>query len=119
MSCADGRREAPAFHSKFNIQNSKLGRAAAPLTHPEAWCYIVLQPPPISMTTLTIRIPEQLKAELDAASRSEDRPNSDIVRESIRRYLALSRFRAIRRQILPFAEAQGLLTDEDVFRELQ
>ncbi len=89
------------------------------MTHPEAWCYIVLHPPPISMTTLTIRIPEQLKAELDAASRSEDRPNSDIVRESIRRYLALSRFRAIRRQILPFAEAQGLLTDEDVFRELQ
>ncbi len=70
------------------------------------------------MTTLTIRIPEKLKAELDEASRSEERPNSAIVRESIRRYLALRRFREVRRKVLPLAEAQGLFTDDDVFREL-
>lgn len=70
------------------------------------------------MTTLTIRLPEALKAELDEMSRDENRPVSDIVRESLRRYVAVERFRSARRKILPFAEAQGLLTDEDVFQAL-
>jgi predicted transcriptional regulator len=70
------------------------------------------------MTTLTIRLPEALKADLDKISRDENRAISDIVRESLRRYIAVERFRSTRRKILPFAEAQGLLTDEDVFKAL-
>ncbi len=70
------------------------------------------------MTTLTIRLPEALKAALDEISREENRAISDIVRESLRRYVAVERFRSVRKKILPFAEAQGLLTDEDVFRAL-
>jgi predicted transcriptional regulator len=70
------------------------------------------------MTTLTIRLPETLKAALDEISRDEHRAVSDIVRASLRRYVAVERFRSIRRRVLPFAEAQGLLTDEDVFRAL-
>ena len=57
-----------------------------------------------------------LKAELEEVSRAENKAVSDIVRESLRRYIALEKFRAIRTQVLPFAEAQGLLTDEDVFK---
>ena len=71
------------------------------------------------MTTLTIRLPDTLKTELDVISREEKRGVSDIVRESLRRYIAIERFRSVRRKILPFAEAQGLLTDEDVFKALQ
>ena len=70
------------------------------------------------MTTLTIRLSEELKNELDEISRDEKRAVSDIVRESIRRYIAIEKFRAVRKKILPFAEAQGLLTDEDVFKAL-
>lgn len=70
------------------------------------------------MTTLTIRLPESLKSQLDEVSREENRPVSDIVRDSLRRYLAVERFRSVRKRVLPFAEAQGLLTDEDVFRTL-
>jgi predicted transcriptional regulator len=70
------------------------------------------------MTTLTIRLPEELKAELDEISRDENRAVSDIVRESIRRYIAIERFRSVRKKILPFAESQGLLADEDVFKAL-
>lgn len=70
------------------------------------------------MTTLTIRLPEPLKADLDAVSREENRGVSDIVRESLRRYLAVEKFRAVRKKMLPFAEAQGLLTDDDVFTAL-
>ena len=70
------------------------------------------------MTTLTIRLSGELWSELDKISRDEKKPVSDIVRESLRRYIAIERFRAVRRKILPFAEAQGLLTDEDVFQAL-
>jgi len=71
------------------------------------------------MSILTIRLPESLKSDLDAISRKEHKAISDIVRESIRRYVAIEKFRAIRRNILPFAEAQGLLTDDDIFKALR
>ncbi len=65
--------------------------------------------------TLTIRIPDDLRAELQEVSKNENKPVSDIVRESLNRYLAIYRFRRLRNMTLPFAEAQGILTDDDVF----
>jgi predicted transcriptional regulator len=70
------------------------------------------------MNTLTIRIPDELRADLQEISSRQSVPVSDLVRESIRRYVAIERFRALRKRTLPFAEAQGLLTDEDVFRAI-
>ena len=70
------------------------------------------------MSTLTIRIPDELRSELQEISSRRSVPMSDLVRESIRRYVAVERFRALRKRTLPFAEAQGLLTDEDVFRAI-
>jgi predicted transcriptional regulator len=72
----------------------------------------------MSMNTLTVRIPDELRADLQEISSREHVPMSDLVRESIRRYVAAQRFRALRKRTLPFAEAQGLLTDEDVFRAI-
>ena len=68
------------------------------------------------MNTLTIRIPDQLRQELQEISAQRNLPVSDLVRESIARYVAIERFRALRKLAIPFAEAQGLLTDEDIFR---
>jgi len=70
------------------------------------------------MTTLTIRLPEDLRADLETISAAEHKAVSDIVRESIRRYVAIQRFRALRKKVVPFAEAQGLIADEDVFRAI-
>ena len=70
------------------------------------------------MTTLTIRLPEQLRNEVQRLGRAEHKAVSDIVRESLRRYIAIEKFRSVRRKILPFAEAQGLLTDDDIFKAL-
>jgi hypothetical protein len=36
----------------------------------------------------------------------------------LRRQLALRRFEELRRRVLPFAEARGYLTDEDVLQNL-
>ncbi len=68
--------------------------------------------------SITVQLPDELHHELEALSQAEQTPLNDIVRESLRRYVAIRNFRRLRDKILPFAEAQGLLTDEDVFREL-
>ncbi len=70
------------------------------------------------MTTLTIRLPNELRSELRTVSREKNKPVSDLVRESIRRYVAIERFRSLRKKVLPFAEAQGFVTDEDVFKAI-
>ena len=70
------------------------------------------------MNTLTIRIPDKLRADLKRISREQDKPVSDVVRDSMRRYVATEKFRALRKKVLPFAEAQGFLTDEDIFKAM-
>lgn len=67
---------------------------------------------------ITVRLPEDLRVLLERISKSEKVPISDLVRESIRKYVSIYRFRKLRNKVLPFAEAQGLLTDEDIFRDL-
>jgi predicted transcriptional regulator len=68
------------------------------------------------MSTLTIRIPDPLRRELEKLCRQKQQAMSDLVRDSLRRYVAVERFSALRKKSLPFAEAQGYLTDEDVFK---
>ena len=70
------------------------------------------------MNTLTIRLPNELRSDLQKLSQEQNKAVSDIVRESIRRYVAVEKFRTLRKKTLPFAEAQGFLTDEDVFRAI-
>jgi len=65
---------------------------------------------------ITVRIPEELDKDLLIISKEEDKPVSLLVRESLRRYIKIYRFRKLREKVLPFAEAQGLLTDEDIFK---
>ncbi|HLG18747.1 MAG TPA: ribbon-helix-helix protein, CopG family [Bdellovibrionota bacterium] len=69
-------------------------------------------------TTLTVRLPAGLRQELRKLSRAERLSVSDIIRDSLKQYLATRRFRNLRRKVLPFAEAQGLLTDEDIFKQM-
>jgi Arc/MetJ-type ribon-helix-helix transcriptional regulator len=68
---------------------------------------------------ISVRLPKDLRDLLEEISASEDLPVSDLVRESIQRYLSIYRFRQLRKKVLPFAEAQGLLTDEDVLKGLK
>jgi predicted transcriptional regulator len=70
------------------------------------------------MSNLTIRIPKTLREELKALSARQQRPTSEVVRDSLRRYIAAEKFRWLRNKTLPFAEAQGFLADEDVFEAI-
>jgi predicted transcriptional regulator len=67
---------------------------------------------------VTVRLPDELRKELQQISDAESKPISDLVRESIQKYVSVYNFRRLRNTVLPFAEAQGILTDEDVFRTI-
>lgn len=70
------------------------------------------------MSTVTVRLDKKLDAELKRLAKRTGRAKSDLIREALRRQLAISRFEELRSSVAPFAEARGWLTDEDVFREI-
>jgi len=69
-------------------------------------------------SSLTIRLDKDLDALLTKASQRSGKNRSVIAREALRRQLRLEQFEEIRKRIMPFAEARGYLTDEDVFSQV-
>jgi len=67
---------------------------------------------------ITIRLDKKLDDLLTKASKRSGRNRSEIAREALRRQLRLDQFEELRKRIMPFAEARGLLTDEDVFSQI-
>jgi predicted transcriptional regulator len=68
--------------------------------------------------TITIRVDTETERMLKRVVKLSGRTRSEITREALRRQLSLDLFEQLRRRVAPFAEAQGLLTDEDVFKTL-
>jgi predicted transcriptional regulator len=68
--------------------------------------------------TLSIRLDDDLDRLLGKASRQAGRSRSEVARDALRRQLRLTQFEAIRRRMMPFAEARGYLTDEDVIAKI-
>ncbi len=69
-------------------------------------------------SVLTIRLDPELESQVARVARRTGRSRSEVVREAVRRQLALAEFADLRRRIMPLAEARGYLTDEDVFRDV-
>ena len=68
--------------------------------------------------TLTIRLDKDLQELLSKASKRTGKSRSEIAREALRRQIRLENFEELRRRIMPFAEARGYLTDEDIFSKV-
>lgn len=68
--------------------------------------------------SISISLPAEIKAELDRVIEAEGISRSDLVREALREYLFGRRLRTLRRELMPYAEARGIFTDEDVFRDV-
>ena len=69
-------------------------------------------------SSLTIRLDKDLEALLAKASQRSGKNRSVIARDALRRQLRLEQFEEIRKRVMPFAEARGYLTDEDIFSQL-
>lgn len=71
----------------------------------------------LGMTTLNIQLDGQLEADLrEAVARRVRR--QDFAREALRRQLALVRLDALQKELVPYAQACGWFTDDDVIREV-
>jgi len=69
-------------------------------------------------SAITVRLDRDLQLKLDRVSKRLGKSRSDIVRDALKRQLSLLTFEKQREMAMPFAEARGFLTDEDVFREV-
>jgi predicted transcriptional regulator len=69
-------------------------------------------------TSITIRLDKDLEGLLIEASKRSGRNRSEIAREALRRQLNMEKFESLRRRIMPFAEARGYLTDEDITSQI-
>jgi len=69
-------------------------------------------------TTLTIRIDKELEKLLEEASTRSGQSKSELVRQALKRQLSIDSFQQLRKELLPYGEVQGWLTDEDVFRDV-
>lgn len=68
------------------------------------------------MTNLSFRIPDPAWKDLKRFCQRRGKSASEVVRDSLRRYMAVEEFRELRAKMLPHAQAHGYLTDEDIFR---
>lgn len=69
------------------------------------------------MGTLTLRIDDELEADLERIASAQHRSKSELVREMLRRYTTRELFLQAREELRPYGEQAGYLTDEDFFRE--
>ena len=66
------------------------------------------------MSNITLRVPEEVKRQLEDICAKEGVDMSTLVRESLQRLIALHRFKQLRQTTLPFSERAGVFADEDV-----
>jgi hypothetical protein len=69
-------------------------------------------------SALTIRLDPELERQLAQVAKRSGRSRSQVVRDALRRQLAIAQFRELRSRIMPLAEATGYPTDDDVFRDV-
>ena len=69
-------------------------------------------------STLTIRLDTELDELLSKASQRSGVSRSELARQALRRQLRIIQFDSLRKRVVPFAEARGFLSDEDVFNEI-
>ncbi len=65
--------------------------------------------------TITVSLPEAMKADLDEATKKEGISRSEMIREALKEYLIVRRFKQLRQEMIPYAQNQGIHTDQDVF----
>lgn len=63
---------------------------------------------------INIRVPVPIQKELEDISRTEHVSISDLVRDSLREFLAVRKFRSLSKRVRGYARKSGLVTDDDI-----
>ena len=68
------------------------------------------------MPILTLDIPEEMDARIREICEQRGCSVEEAVRDLLRRYIAVEQLRQLRKMTAPLVEAQGFITDEDIFK---
>lgn len=68
--------------------------------------------------TVTISLPHVTRRELDKLAKEIGLSRSDLVRQSLEDFLFRRRFLQLRNRMMAAAQAEGVYTDEDVFKRV-
>lgn len=69
-------------------------------------------------SVLSVSLPDKVARELDQFAKKQGRNKSDVVKESISMYLWEARFEGVRKSLSTRAKKKGMVTDEDLFKEV-
>jgi metal-responsive CopG/Arc/MetJ family transcriptional regulator len=69
-------------------------------------------------TVLSVSLPEKMAQELNEFAREMGRNKSDIVKESLGLYLWEEKLRKAQKVFYPKAKAKGILTEEDLLKNI-
>lgn len=67
-------------------------------------------------STVTLRIPKKMRDELEGLCEDKGVQLSDVVRESLRRIIALHRFDVVRAKALSITDRKRIYSDEEILR---
>lgn len=66
---------------------------------------------------LTISVDDELKSKIDNFAKEYHVSRSELIKKALRKYFYLQEFRKLRSELIPYAEAKGYFTDEDIFKD--
>ncbi|MGD2062336.1 MAG: ribbon-helix-helix protein, CopG family [Nitrospirota bacterium] len=67
-------------------------------------------------SVVSVSLPEKMASQLERFASETGRNKSDVMKEALGLFLWEARFNATRRSLTRKAKAQGIITDEDVFK---
>ena len=69
-------------------------------------------------SVLSVSLPDRLVEELKSLAKETGRNKSDIIRESLSLYIWETRLKRLKKQFKPLAKKAGLVTEDDVFKQI-
>ena len=69
------------------------------------------------MKTISLRIDDELKKELDQLTAKSGKSQSEIVRIALEKHLLIKKFDDIREQLIPLARKAGYYTEDDIYND--
>lgn len=71
-----------------------------------------------AMTVVSIELDDELAKELKQTAESLKTSEVDLIKKAVDNFLRQQRMDQIRKEMQPYAEAVGYLTEEDIYREI-
>ncbi len=68
--------------------------------------------------SLTISLPSELRQALNDLAQKEGKSTDELVGQALKEHLFSRRFRLLRDRLAPKAQAQGVVTDKEVFERV-